>query len=462
MTTSTRRDVPGSFRDPRGVVFESDGVIYREVRQDYRGDYDRLMQSGLYGVLVEEGLLIPHEEISLDSEAGPDTYRILRPERIPFISYPYEWSFSQLRVAALATLRIQQIALRHGMSLRDASAYNIQFYAGRPLLIDTLSFETYSEGAPWVAYRQFCQHFLAPLALMAYCDVRLGQLLRIHLDGVPLDLATSLLPWRSRLRPGLLIHLRLHARSQRRHASDNGSSNTREARLSRNGMLGLLDSLQSVVNGLHWRPEGTEWADYEQGDSYVPEALSHKEAVVRRFIEEVRPESLWDLGANTGRFSRIAAELGVPTVSLDLDPGAVERHWLSCVERGEQRVLPLVVDFSNPSPAMGWAHQERMSLAERGPAGMALALALIHHMVIGNNVPLPRVASFMASLAPWLAIEFVPREDPKVQQLLAHREDIFTGYTQANFESAFKTQYEIEGVEAIRESRRVLYLLRRK
>jgi hypothetical protein len=462
MTTSTRHDVPGSFRDPSGVVFERDGALYREVRHDYRDHYDHLMQSGLYGALVEEGLLIPHEEISLASETGPDTYRILRPERIPFVSYPYEWSFSQLGAAALATLAIQRIALRHGMSLRDASAYNIQFLAGRPVLIDTLSFETYREGAPWVAYRQFCQHFFAPLSLMAYCDVRLSQLLRTHLDGVPLDLAASLLPWRSRLRPGLLIHLRLHARSQRRHAADNGSSTTQQPRLSRNGMLGLLDSLRSAVKGLHWRPEGTEWADYEQGDSYVQQALAQKEAVIRRFIETVRPESVWDLGANTGRFSRIAAETGASTMAFDLDPAAVERHWLSCMERGEQRVLPLLLDLANPSPAMGWAHQERMSLAERGPAGMILALALIHHMVISNNVPLPRVASFLASLAPWLAIEFVPREDPKVQQLLAHREDIFSGYTQANFESAFQAHYEIEAVEAIRESHRTLYLLRRK
>jgi hypothetical protein len=462
MAMPIRRDVPGSFRDPCGVVFEREGKLYREVRRSYQPHYDLLMNSGLYHALVDAGLLVPHEEVPLDPEASPDTYRILRPERVPFVSYPYEWSFSQLQASALASLRIQQMALQYGMSLRDASAYNIQFRDGRPVLIDTLSFEAYEEGAPWPAYRQFCQHFLAPLALMAYRDIRLEHLLRVYLDGIPLDLAASLLPRRTRLRPSLLMHIHLHARSQRRHARREDTSALRRGRLSRNGLLGLLDSLRRGVSGLRWLPEGTEWAEYEQGDSYSTGALSHKETIVRSFLGKVRPPSVWDLGANAGRFSRIAAELGVPTLAFDLDPAAVERHWRWCVERGEQRVLPLVLDLTNPSPALGWAHTERMSLVERGPAGMALALAVVHHLAIGNNVPLERVASFLASLSPWLAVEFVPPEDPKAQQLLAGREDTFPSYTQAGFEAAFKTYYKIETMETIRDSHRALYLMQRK
>jgi ribosomal protein L11 methylase PrmA len=171
---------------------------------------------------------------------------------------------------------------------------------------------------------------------------------------------------------------------------------------------------------------------------------------------------VWDLGANTGRFSRIAAELGTPTLAFDLDPAAAERHWRWCVERGERHLLPLVLDLTNPSPALGWAHTERMSLVERGPAGMALALAVVHHLAIGNNVPLERVASFLASLAPWLAVEFVPPEDPKAQQLLAGREDTFPSYTQTGFEAAFKTYFKIETMETVRDSHRALYLMQRK
>ena len=211
--------VPGSFRDPRGFLFHREGVLYRHVDASAAADYDLFESSGLRASLHDAGLLIPHEDDpALAAERG--AARVLRPEVVPFISYPYEWSFSQLRDAALLTLRLQSTAMDHGMSLRDASAYNVQFHRGRPLLIDTLSFERAAEGTPWVAYRQFCQHFLAPLALMSYRDVRLGLMLRDHLDGVPLDLAASLLPRRAQARPPLQLHLFLHAKSQRRHAAD--------------------------------------------------------------------------------------------------------------------------------------------------------------------------------------------------------------------------------------------------
>ena len=205
----------GSFRDPSGFVFERQGELYRQVNVIHAEHYDHLVASGLYDHLVRSGLLIPHQEVEIPASEPTRAYRVLKPERIDFVSYPYEWSFGQLRDAARVTIKAQAAALDHGMSLRDASAYNIQFQRGHPLLIDTLSFEKLPEGSPWVAYRQFCQHFLAPLALMSHRDVRLGQLLRIHLDGIPLDLAVRLLPWRTRLRPSLLLHLFLHARSQR-------------------------------------------------------------------------------------------------------------------------------------------------------------------------------------------------------------------------------------------------------
>ena len=188
----------GSFRDPSGFVYERDGVLYRRVHRSYAAHYDRLMDSGLYAALVGDGLLVPHEEVG-PRGGEQDPYATLRPERVAFVSYPYEWCFSQLKDAALTTLRIQERALGFDMTLKDASAYNIQFHRGRPVLIDTLSFECYEEGVPWVGYRQLCQHFLAPLALMAHRDVRLGGLLRLHLDGIPLDLASTLLPARTRL-----------------------------------------------------------------------------------------------------------------------------------------------------------------------------------------------------------------------------------------------------------------------
>lgn len=193
-TTRSSRSLPGSFRDPSGFVFWRDGVIYRQVNAIYKEDYDHLMSSGLYKALVDAGLLIPHEEVGAEPAVSDGAYKIIRPELVTFVSYPYEWSFSQLKDAALTTLRVQHESMDFGMTLKDCSAYNVQFKDGKPVFIDTLSFERYREGTPWAPYRQFCQHFLAPLALMSHRDVRLSQLLRIHVDGVPLDLASSLLP----------------------------------------------------------------------------------------------------------------------------------------------------------------------------------------------------------------------------------------------------------------------------
>ena len=217
------------------------------------------MESGLYDRLVKAGLLVPHVEAEQDS-ATPEAYKIIQPEHVPFISYPYEWSFGQLKDAALATLSIQRRALKVDMSLKDASAYNIQFLRGKATLIDTLSFEMYKEGQPWVAYRQFCQHFLAPLALMAVRDVRLNQLLRVYIDGVPLDLASGLLPASTRFNFGLLTHIHLHATAQRRYSGAEVKS--RAATMSRQAMTGLIDSLDSAIRKLEWKPGGTEWGNY--------------------------------------------------------------------------------------------------------------------------------------------------------------------------------------------------------
>jgi len=458
--TKMPEPVAGSFRDPSGFVFVYEGRILRQVNHVYQAAYDLLMESGLYTRLVEKGLLLPHEEVDLSQALTGEAYKVIAPLPVPFISYPYEWSFSQLRDAALLTLRIQKTALRYGMSLKDCSAYNVQFMGGKPVFIDTLSFEPYREGAPWTAYRQFCQHFLAPLALMAYGDVRLSQLLRIYLDGVPLDLASRLLPPRTYLNGPLLVNLHLHARAQRRYADTDNTHAASRGEVGRTALLGMLDSLRAGVTRLHWKPLGTEWADYYQDTNYTDEALKCKEALVTRFLELVQPGMVWDLGANTGHFSRLASARTAQTVAFDVDPAAVERNYLHSVAEHEVNMLPLVLDLTNPSPGLGWANCERPALAERGPVDLVMALALVHHLAISNNVPLERVAQFFSVLGDWLVIEFVPKDDSQVQRLLAHREDIFPGYTEAGFEAAFAHCFDIQHKEAILGSHRVLYLMR--
>ncbi|MBE3119483.1 MAG: class I SAM-dependent methyltransferase [Candidatus Atribacteria bacterium] len=451
-----------SFRDPSGFLFTRGGVLYRQVNQAYADDYTRLMESGLYEKLVKAGLLIPHTESDTQPADEKRSFKVLCPERVPFISYPYEWSFGQLKDAALATLFIQKRALKLGMSLKDASAYNIQFHRGKPMLIDTLSFETCKEGEPWVAYRQFCQHFLGPLALMAYRDVRLNQLLRVYIDGVPLDLASQLLPGRTRWNLGLSTHIHLHASAQKRYVDVAVTEARGGRKMSKDALLGLIESLRATVRKLEWKPAGTEWADYYAAHNYTDFAFEHKKVLVGDWLLKISPKTIWDLGANAGFFSRVAAETGAYVISSDIDPAAVELNYRQVKESNEQNLLPLVLDLTNPSPSIGWQNRERDSFLQRGPVDAVMALALVHHLAISNNVPLERVAEFFAVCGEWLIVEFVPKSDSQVQKLLRNRVDIFSEYTRTGFESAFGQWYTIQASSAVRDSERWLYLMKRK
>lgn len=450
-----------SFRDPSGFVFRREGVVLRQINDCYREEWEHLISSGLHDSLASDGLLIPHENLTAADGLTESAYHVIRPEQIPFISHPYEWTFGQLKAAALLTLEIQRRALDHGMSLKDASAFNVQFLGSRPVFIDTLSFGMYDEGRPWTAYRQFCEHFLAPLALMAYIDPSLGVLQRLWIDGMPLQLASTLLPLRCRLRLPLLTHIHLHGRSQARHQDDATPIDARTGHFSRLAMTGLIDSLQGAVNSLNWEPSDTEWSDYYDATNYSEGAMAHKKREVARLIGRIAPDTVWDLGANTGDFSEIARDAGALVIAMDSDHGAAQRQFQRCAESGEERILPLVMDLNNPSPDLGWSHAERESLGSRGPADMALALALVHHLAIGNNAPLPMIADFFAQICQALLIEFVPKEDSQVQRMLASREDIFDDYRQESFENAFAEQFVIEEKVAVEDSVRTLYLMRK-
>lgn len=453
-----------SFRDPAGFVYTQQGDLRRQVNLVYREHYDRLMASGLYEELVEAQLLIPHVELEAEGWEPERAYKVIRPEPVEFISYPYEWSFSQLRDAAIATLEVQRRAMGRGMSLKDCSAYNVPFHRGRPVFIDTLSFEAYREGEPWVGYRQFCEHFLAPLALMAMRDHRLNQLCRANIDGIPLDLAARLLPARAWARWGLAMHLMLHARLQRAHTASPAAGPSTRGRpsMSRHALLGLIDSLASTVRGLRWRPAGVGWAAYEADLPYTAEGYEQKARLVRELIDRVRPGTVWDLGANTGHFSRIAAEAGASTIAFDFDPACVERAYLDARARDEARLLPLVLDLFNPSPATGWMNRERPSIFDRGRPEMVMALALIHHLAFVGNQPMANLAEFFRGLAPWLLIEFVPEDDPQVRLLSGQRGGVHHEYTREAFERCFGKHFVTLTSEPVTERGRILYLLRRR
>lgn len=451
--------VHSSFRDPNGFIFKHEGTIFRAVMPKYNNDYDLLNSSGLYKKLVDQHLMIPHvEEHSVKVDGA---CKVLKPEQLQWISYPYEWSFGQLKDAALATLKIQELSLAHGMTLKDASAFNIQFHKGKAVFIDTLSFEKYEDGKPWIAYKQFIQHFLAPLCLMHSKDLRLNQMSKLFIDGIPLDIASSLLPKKTKLSPTLLMHIHLHAKFQNKY-SQSGVSKNKTQKLPKTNFLGIIDQLKGYIQKLELPKVKTEWGDYYTFTNYNEVAFEKKSEIIRAMGEKVKPKSVWDLGANQGHFSRIFSLQNIPTVAWDIDPIAVEKNYRQIRKDKESTILPLVLDLINPTPGIGWANQERFSLSDRGPVDLVMALALIHHLSISNNVPLEKVAEYLKSIANHLIIEFVPKEDSQVKILLSSREDIFDKYNLEGFEKAFQQYFEIITKTVIPETFRTLYLMKAK
>lgn len=469
---SSRQDLRqdgGSFRDPAGQVFYKNGVVYRLVTDTGKADYDYLKSSGLYDELVNANLLIPHSEVKSLKELTerPHTYKILKPDTVPFISYPYEWTFSQLQQAALLTLDVLAQSFKHGMILKDASAYNVQFIGDKPVFIDTLSFEIYEKGKPWQGYKQFCEHFLAPLALAHYSSMDVLKTLRTHIDGMPLSYVINLIPAKARLRPGLLAHLYLHNASQQRHnRGGQDVANKAAARTMKPlAMQGLFASLEAAVTKLRSPTAQTEWGNYYEFTNYSDNAFKTKRSIVKDMIKQVSPAPrvVWDIGANNGEFSEVSAEAGIYTVSFDIDTVAVARNVRAKrAAHIKSHILPLVQDMTNPSPALGWGHQERMSLAQRGKADIVLALAVIHHLSIGNNVPFDKVASYLHEVGSSVIIEFVPKGDSKVDHLLASRKDIFTDYDAEHFEKAMGVYFKLVSKKLVKGSKRSIYLYKAK
>lgn len=457
----------GSFRDPAGFVFTHHGIVYRQINLSGQADYDFFIKSGLYNKLAGEGLLVAHEEVGKLSGIPSDEqrYKIIRPALIPFVSYPYEWTFSQLKDAASLTLQIQKIALSFGMILKDASAYNVQFIGRRPVFIDSLSFRIYQPGTPWDGYKQFCEHFVAPLAMAVYSSPDILKTLRAYIDGIPLPLAKDLLPSRAKLHKGLLAHVYLHAASQKHYDRVKPGATTKQPKVSKIALEGLLSSLEKTVIRLRSPNKKTEWGDYYNDTNYSRSAFNAKKQIVKKYLQKVspKPKMVWDLGANDGTFSEIAAGLGCYVVASDIDPLAAELNYTKnrpMVLR--DMILPITQDLANPSPALGWAHAERRSLSQRGPADVVMALALIHHLAISNTLPFIKIAEYFSKLGKYLIIEFIPKSDSKVQILLHRRINMFEGYTQENFETAFGTYFTTIAREPVRASKRVIYLFKVK
>ncbi len=451
-----------SFRDPAGFLFSQNGILYRQVNTSFQDDFRFLHDSGLYRDLLDRNLIIAAPLSDEQPEAADSAFAVLRPERIPFVSYPYEWSFSGLKNAALLTLELQRHALDHGMVLKDATAYNIQFIGTGPIHIDTLSFARYCDGEPWVAYRQFCQHFLAPLTLMASVDPRTGLLLRTFIDGIPLDLACRLLRGRVKFNPYLFIHLFLHECFTRKDIHSERRA-PRVHRLEKKKHLDLLQSLAYAISGLSLPGRRTNWTDYYDRNRYSAGAFRAKCAIVNGCIDTIRPSNLLDVGANSGVFSKEAAAKGIYSVAVDFDAQVINGLYDSLSgPNASALLLPLVIDSTNPSPALGFGHEERESFSSRCDFDAVLALALMHHLLLTHNVPFFRMAGWFKSLGKNLIIEFVPSNDSQFQGMVATKTGVHQDYTRAGFEKAFGEHFLIEESAAIPESTRIIYRMRRK
>ncbi len=446
-------------RDPSGFVFKKNSKIYRAVNRSYQQNYDYLFSSGLYEKLTEENLLVQHTEVSTD-DIELQAYKVISPTEIEFISYPYEWCFEQLKDAAIVTMLIQKLALEKNMSLKDASAFNIQFLDCKPILIDTLSFEIYKENSPWIAYKQFCQHFLAPLILMSYRDIRLNRLMSDFVDGLPLDLANSMLPLRSKLNPKILLHVSLHSKAQQKFKSK--KANVEARKFSKRAFYTLIDSLTETVSSLKLsrtsQKKQSDWIDYYDKNIQSQNYLNNKIQLIKELLDNEKPNTLWDLGANIGTFSRIAAAKNIKVISFDSDPLTINKIYSDCKSDKVKNILPLFQDLTIPSPSLGWMNSERASLFERPRPELVMALALIHHLAIANNIPLSLLAKFFSKLSDKLIIEFVPKIDPNAKLLLLNREDIFKAYDLKNFELEFQKYFKIKFAQKLNESERVLYL----
>jgi len=455
----------GSFRDPSGQVFARNGRIYRSIFEHGVKEFVAARDAGVYDKLIADGLLVSHEEVDFGDWAPAGTIFCLEHPRIPMVSYPWEWPFSFLKDAALIHLEAMEKLVPDGFWLRDASAFNIQYDGDRLRLIDTLSVGRRIPESPWVAYGQFCAHFLGPLSMGAYCDIRTFSLWRNYIDGFPLDLALKMLPFWRRYRPGILMHLTLHARAQgvADKKEDIGRvKSTKKPRVSDRGLTGIVHSLHKTIEGIKWKRTSEIWEEYGEIRTYQAEDVAKKSEYVDKVVKRLEPKVVWDLGANTGEFSLIAASHGAFVVSIDGDPACSEYLYQKVFSgKGVKGVLPLTMDLANPSPGLGWRSQERFSLEDRGPADLVLALALVHHLVFSCCVPLSLIAEWFGSLGNHLLVEFVPPSDPMVKKLLANRDEEHLPYDLDVFRSGFQRIFDFVDQTDLQNGRS-LFLCRRR
>ena len=457
---------PGSFRDWDSRVFYEDGRVLRALSRTGFEDWEAVARSRFFAEAVATGRIVETREVddfALGDSPLAETAAVLEHERVPFVSYPYEWPFSMLKDAALLQLELLGRALAEDLTLKDASSYNVQWRGSQPLFIDVGSFERLPEGEPWQGYRQFCMLFLNPLLLQAYKGVPFQPWLRGSLAGISPVEARRLMSARDLFRRGVLPHVVLHARLERKHAESGRDvkGELRKAGFRKELIAANVRRLEKLVRGLEWKAGRTEWSDYGVTTSYVDEDARRKEDFVREVVHSRAWELVWDLGCNEARFSRVAAENAGYVVAVDADAAVVDRAYRELAAEGSTKVLSLVADVTDPSPGLGWGGRERLPLEERGRPQLTLCLAVLHHIAISGNVPVPEFLSWLARLGTALVIELPTRDDPRVAALLARkRPGAHPDYDREPFERALGERFDVERSLELAGATRILYFAR--
>lgn len=457
---------PGSFRDRSARVFYHDATVFRALSSHALEQWEALSASRFHSRAVREGRLVFSERVDPAGLALPpgnaSWAAVLRHEPVPFVSYPYEWSFGMLRDAALLQLDLLLEGLEEGLTLKDASPYNVQWRGTAPVFVDVASFGRWAPGEPWMGYRQFCQLFLYPLLIAAYRDVDFHPWLRGSLEGVDAKTCFRVLGARSMLRPGVATHVYLQARAQAAwaHSLRDVRHDLRTAGFSRQIIQRSARGLRKLVAGLTWRRRRSTWSEYRRCPHCDDAYGSAKAAFVLEAASSRRWRLAWDLGCNTGAYSRLIASHADTVVAMDADHLSVHRLYQELRANENGVVLPLVLNLADPSPGLGWRNLERKRLTERGTPDLVLCLALLHHLVIGANIPLPEVVEWLSSLGSELVIEFATREDEMVRRLLRNKDDQYADYDLDGFERALIARYVVVRRETLPAGTRTLYWAR--
>ena len=453
----------GSFRDPDTRVFHHEGAVFRCLSARALADWTQLAGTRFFDESTAQGRLIPTRQVA-DREAlphlgDPAWAAVLRHDRLPAVSYPYEWSFGMLKDAALLQLDLTLAALDERMTLKDATPFNVQWIGARPTFIDIGSFTAYEAGAPWAGYRQFCETFLYPLFLQAYRNVPFHPWLRGRLDGMTAAECRSWLSARDYFRPGVLAHVALQARAQARYADADADvgAELRAAGFGAALIRNNVARLRRTVERLRWTPSRSTWSDYQRVLTYDDADLERKGAFVRRVLGTRRWPLVWDIGCNTGVYSRMAAEHADYVLALDADHLVIDRLYEALKAEEAPAILPLLADVADPSPGLGWRGRERLPLADRAAPDLILCLALAHHIVIGRNVPLADFVDWLAEFEAEVVVEIVDRGDPMVERLLRNRRGQAIDYSGAAARGLLERYFDIVAQEQMESGPRTLY-----